>query len=91
MPLNPNKSGLVSVPPFNSQSDVSRNNFSLNTTPPLKRNSSSGPSYRQSTLGVQPQKKRSSMVGTASSHARLYKMLGDFFLLAGRIEDANIW
>lgn len=91
MPLDNEKSNLASVPPFNSQPDVSRNSLSINSTPPLKRNSSAGPNYRQSTLGVQPQKKRLSTIGTTSSHARLYKMLGDFFLLGGRTEDANIW
>ncbi|ETW85889.1 hypothetical protein HETIRDRAFT_42700 [Heterobasidion irregulare TC 32-1] len=36
-------------------------------------------------------KKRLSGIGVASSHGRLYKVLGDFFLLAGRTEDASIW
>jgi hypothetical protein len=69
---------------------VLKSNFASTSTstPSMKRNSSSGPNYR---LGVQPQKKRLSTIGAASSHARLYKMLGDFFLLAGRTEDSTIW
>ncbi|CAK5277407.1 unnamed protein product [Mycena citricolor] len=46
---------------------------------------------RQSTLGVPPSKKRLSSIGVASSHGRLFKVLGDFFLLAGRMEDAGVW
>lgn len=57
----------------------------------MKRNVSSGPAFRQSSLGIQAPKKRLSTIGTSSSHGRLYKVLGDFFLLAGRIEDATIW
>lgn len=48
-------------------------------------------SQRHSTLGPPPVKKRTSAVGTTSSHARLFKVFGDFFLLAGRTQDANIW
>jgi hypothetical protein len=92
MPLDPDKrSTLTSLQSFSSQQDVSKTGLSLGPTPPLKRNSSSGPTYRQSTLSTQPQKKRLSTIGTASSHARLYKMLGDFFLLGGRTEDASVW
>ncbi len=92
MALDPDRNGsLTSLHSFNSQPEVARASLSLAPAPPLKRNSSSGPNYRQSTLGVQPPKKRLSGIGTASSHARLYKMLGDLFLLAGRTEDSNIW
>lgn len=45
---------------------------------------------RHSTLGP-PVKKRVSAVGTTSSHARLFKVYGDFFLLAGRTQDSKIW
>ncbi|KAF9246496.1 TRAPP II complex [Melanogaster broomeanus] len=63
----------------------------------IKRNSSVGPGVpqasstlqRQPTLG--PVKKRVNTVGTASSHGRLFKVYGDFFLLAGRTQDARIW
>ncbi|KXN89239.1 hypothetical protein AN958_05993 [Leucoagaricus sp. SymC.cos] len=92
VPLDPDKrSTIASMASFSSQPDVSRNSLSLGSTPPIKRNSSSGPNYRQSTLSAQPSKKRLSAIGTTSSHARLYKMLGDFFLLGGRTEDSNIW
>jgi hypothetical protein len=36
-------------------------------------------------------KKRASAIGAVSSHGRLYKVLGDFFLLAGRTEEAMMW
>jgi hypothetical protein len=42
---------------------------------------------RQSTLGLP----RKSAVGAASSHGRLFKVLGDLFLISGRTEDATIW
>lgn len=68
----------------NSQPELIR----ASSTPPVfKRNST----FRQSTLGVTPPKKRSSGIGAASSHGRLTKVLGDFFLLAGRTEDAYVW
>lgn len=61
----------------------------------LKRTSSAGPalpSLRQSTLSaLAPGKKRTSGIGAASSHGRLFKVLGDTFLLAGRTEDAVVW
>lgn len=61
----------------------------------LKRTSSAGPalpSLRQSTLAAPaPGKKRTSGIGAASSHGRLFKVLGDTFLLAGRTEDAVVW
>lgn len=68
------------------------------TTPVLgiKRNASSGPSSpmgsnRQSTLNVTMPRKRQSHVGATSSHGRLFKVLGDLFVLAGRLEDASVW
>lgn len=73
----------------NSQPEIFRPN--LSTTPALKRNSSLGPSLRQQALNVQTPKKRLSAIGSVSSHGRLYKVLGDLFLLAGRTEDASIW
>lgn len=78
---------------YNSSTDIARTSFSLGSVPNLKRNTSitAAANSRQGTLGVQAQKKRMSTIGTSSSHGRLYKMLGDFFLLAGRIEDAMIW
>ena len=61
----------------------------------LKRTSSAGPtlpSLRQSTLSAPASgKKRTSGIGAASSHGRLFKVLGDTFLLAGRTEDAAVW
>ncbi|PPQ83346.1 hypothetical protein CVT25_003985 [Psilocybe cyanescens] len=97
LPSSLNSLSRVDSPPIitshNSQPDVSRSSFSLGAAPSMKRNASSAnaSTSRQSTLGVQAQKKRLSTIGTSSSHGRLYKMLGDFFLLSGRTEDAMIW
>ena len=49
------------------------------------------PLLRQSSLGVPPARKRQSLIGAASSHGRLFKLLGDLFILAGRTEDASVW
>lgn len=93
-PLDNNFKGdtLPPLPSHSSQPDVSRSNFTLSTAPVLKRTSSIGP-YRQSTLAVPASnvKKRMSGIGVASSLGRLFKVLADFFLLAGRLEDAGIW
>ena len=94
---------LPPLPSYNSQPDLgasthqSRAQANLN----LKRNSSSGPglgsavntnNLRQSTLGVPTTKnKRNSGIGVASSPGRFFKILGDFFLLSGRTEDATVW
>ena len=61
----------------------------------LKRASTLGPGVigsgnrnSQQTLSS----KRQSGIGTSTpNHARLYKVLGDLFLLAGRTMDASIW
>jgi hypothetical protein len=105
MPLLPPLSDLPSplnslskneyLPPLtshNSQPDISKP-FTLNAVPTLKRHSSTTATTntRQPNLAVQTQKKRLSTIGTSSSHGRLYKTLGDIFLLAGRTEDAMIW
>jgi hypothetical protein len=81
----------IQLTSHNSQPEMSRASFNLTAPPPMKRNVSSGPAFRQASLGIQAPKKRLSTIGTSSSHGRLYKVLGDFFLLAGRIEDATIW
>ncbi|KAH9996824.1 transport protein Trs120 or TRAPPC9 TRAPP II complex subunit-domain-containing protein [Russula vinacea] len=48
-------------------------------------------SMRQSSLGPPTARKRQTIIGAASSHGRLFKVLGDLFLLAGRTEDASVW
>ncbi|OCB84083.1 hypothetical protein A7U60_g8755 [Sanghuangporus baumii] len=51
-----------------------------------------GPSNRALQQVSQVDKRRQSVLSTATgSHARLYKVLGDLFLLAGRTMDASIW
>ena len=82
---------LPTLTSHNSQPDISRP-FTLNAAPTVKRHASTvATNTRQPNLAVQTQKKRFSTIGTSSSHGRLYKMLGDFFLLAGRTQDAVIW
>lgn len=82
-----------SPPSTHSQPELSTiSNLRKSST--LKRTSSVGPalpSLRQSTLSAPAGKKRASGIGAASSHGRLFKVLGDAFLLAGRIEDAVVW
>lgn len=60
----------------------------------LKRSSTLGPGSmptRNSTLIQSTQKRRASGMGSTASAGRLYKVLGDLFLLAGRTMDASIW
>lgn len=82
----------------NSQPELSVGLVRRGTSPMLgmKRNPTSvvGPpaaQLRQSSLGVPTSRKRQSLIGAASSHGRLFKVLGDFFTLAGRTEDATVW
>jgi hypothetical protein len=56
----------------------------------VKRNASSSSVYRQA-VGSSAQKKLLAVIEAASSHGRLFKVLADLFLLAGRIEDALVW
>ncbi|KAF8559602.1 hypothetical protein OG21DRAFT_1402685 [Imleria badia] len=74
-----------------SQSELIVSHLSSPANNGISRNSSTAGLQRHSTLGPPPVKKRISAVGTTSSHARLYKVYGDFFLLAGRTQDAKIW
>ncbi|KAF6765224.1 TRAPP II complex [Ephemerocybe angulata] len=82
----------ISLPSFSSQPEISKP-FSLGAAPStLKRNSTTtGSSYRQSSLMVPAAKKRLSTIGMSSPLGRLYKMFGDFCLLAGRTEDSIKW
>jgi hypothetical protein len=76
-----------SLPPLPSHNNVAE----LSVTPsPMAgmRSSSYGAPTTSSGQGV---KKRQTAIGVASSHGRLFKVLGDFFLLAGKTEDAVIW
>ncbi|PPR08068.1 hypothetical protein CVT24_010529 [Panaeolus cyanescens] len=90
-PINGLSSRASTSSATHSLPDVSKPGFTLSAAPVLKRNASTSANVRQPSLGVQVQKKRLSAIGTASSHGRLYKVLGDLFLLAGRTEDATIW
>ncbi|TFK54866.1 hypothetical protein OE88DRAFT_1653405 [Heliocybe sulcata] len=92
----------ASLPSYSSNPELSAANGTMIPKRPglsLKRTSTLGPgsspvtpAFRSTSLTIQPpSKKRHSGIGAASSHGRLFKTLGDFFLLAGRIEDASVW
>lgn len=93
IPSSLNGTKKDTLPPLPSQhsQDTSKPNFTLSAVPSTKRASSINPSFRHPNVGVPPAKKRLSSIGVASSHARLYKVLGDLFLLSGRSEDAQVW
>ncbi|KAA1471141.1 hypothetical protein DENSPDRAFT_775745 [Dentipellis sp. KUC8613] len=94
-PIVDEPEGMLGLPSYNSQPELSasaalRGKAAL----AMKRTSSTGPSLtpsRQSTLAAPVSKKRQSAIGAVSSHGRLFKVLGDFFLLAARTEDASVW
>lgn len=92
-PLNGTKrDSLPPLPSLNSQPDISKSGFILSAAPTVKRTSSAGPGFRPSnSLPEKVPRKRLSSIGVTSSHARLFKVLGDLFLLAGRPHDALIW
>ncbi|KAJ7219315.1 TRAPP II complex [Mycena pura] len=77
-----------SLPPLPQINLAEKPAFNISSASSMKRHSSG---FRQPTLNVPPPKKRLSSIGVASSHGRLFKVLGDFFLLAGRTEDAAVW
>ncbi|TFK76416.1 hypothetical protein BDN72DRAFT_808930 [Pluteus cervinus] len=83
------RDSLPVLPSINSQPEISRAALGV-SAPAMKRNSSSGPAFRQQTLSVAPPKKRLSSIGVASSQARYLKVLGDLYLLSGKMEDAVI-
>jgi hypothetical protein len=80
------RDSLPPLPTHNSQPELSAATMSR----ALKRNSSAGAGFRQQSLILPPPKKRTAF-GAASGHGRLFKVLGDLFLLAGKTEDALIW
>ncbi len=89
---------LLRLPSHISQPELSTGLIRRGSSPILgiKRNPTSvvglpTTQMRQSSLGVPTARKRQSLIGAASSHGRLFKVLGDFFLLAGRTEDASVW
>jgi hypothetical protein len=88
---------LLRLPAHNSQPELSVGLIRRGTSPILGAKRNPTPvglptaQMRQSSLGVPPSRKRQSLIGAASSHGRLFKVLGDFFILAGRTEDASVW
>lgn len=96
----PSRSSLPPLPSFNSQPELSTSGSKLRAKTPtplnLKRNSSTGHGfpispYKHTSLPTPNGKKRHNAIGATSSHGRLFKVLGDLFLLAGRTVDASIW
>lgn len=97
MPL---RSSLPPLPSQHSQPELATGSSILRaktpTTLSVKRNSSIGPGpptspFRQQSLPAPGSKKKPLAIGAVSSHGRLFKVLGDFFLLAGRTMDAAVW
>jgi hypothetical protein len=96
--LNEGPNSRASLPPLpsqHSQPEITTLS-SLRNSSPVQRPSSSGPGSpkaavsRQSTLGLPTAaaKKRQTFIGAASSQGRYLKVFADFYLLAGRTEDA---
>lgn len=85
--------GFQSNPTYSSQPELDSSGLSAPSM--IKRSSTAGPmsslTQRQSSLGPSVVKKRANAIGAVSSHGRLYKVLGDLFLLAGRTEEAAVW
>src|ERR1700722_10023909 len=79
---------LHHLPSHNKQLDSSTGGSYIGKTPPFKRNTSTPSVYRQGSVGMSAPKKRLPGIGAASSYGRFYKVAADFFLLAGRTEDA---
>ncbi|KAI0636866.1 TRAPP II complex [Trametes polyzona] len=92
----PRRDSLPLLPSHNSQPELTSPGFRAKSPLGLKRNSTIGPGLlpsRHASLPMSPAlpKKRPTTIGAASSHGRLFKVLADFFLLAGRLEEATIW
>ncbi|KAI0375001.1 hypothetical protein BV20DRAFT_1041173 [Pilatotrama ljubarskyi] len=93
----PRRDSLPPLPSQHSQPDLVSPALRSKSPLGLKRNSTIGPGgllpSRHASLPTTPvpQKKRPTTIGAASSHGRLFKVLADFFLLAGRLEEATIW
>ena len=86
------RDSLPQLSPPNVQQNGSATSLPISTVPSVKRASSVGPVFRQMAVrNEKPPRKRLSSIGVTSSHARLYKVLGDLFLLAARPQDATIW
>lgn len=91
--------GRDSIPPLpsrNSQPDLGSNGMARSKVTSALKRVSTGPGLaptRHSSLPPTPAtaKKRPGAIGAASSHGRLFKVLGDLFLLAGRHQDASVW
>lgn len=82
----------------NSQPELASSNPILRVKTPLglKRSSTASPGIPQIRHASLPSpamvaKKRQMAIGAVSSHGRVFKVLGDLFMLAGRLEEAVIW
>jgi len=74
--------------PINYRSgNVSSQSTIAETASPLVIGDRRGSSVRLKS----PDKKRSSGVSAVHTHARLYRLLGDLYLMSGRVTDATIW
>ncbi|GBE81971.1 TRAPP II complex [Sparassis latifolia] len=88
----------ASLPPLPSQSsqpELASPNGPLRAKTPLAvKRTSTAPGFsghRHASLPVPAAKRRPTAIGAVSSHGRLFKVLGDLFLLSGRLEDSSVW
>lgn len=85
---------LISQHSFPTSTSSSPQPLDVNRLP-LKRTSTTGPGMgvtsSRSSLAASTAKKRQSTLPPTTTHARLYKVLGDLFLLSGRMMDASVW
>ncbi|KAI0780823.1 TRAPP II complex [Trametes elegans] len=92
------RDSLPLLPSHNSQPELTTPALRSKSPLGLKRNSTMSPGLLPTrhaslppTSPALPPKKRPTTIGAASSHGRLFKVLADFFLLAGRYQEASIW
>ncbi|KZT67733.1 hypothetical protein DAEQUDRAFT_792472 [Daedalea quercina L-15889] len=97
-PESAQRDSLPPLPSFNSQPDLGVNGSAKPKTSAFQKRMSSGPGLIPSRTASLPStptsaaaKKRPNLIGAASSHGRLFKVLADLFLLAGRHADSQIW
>ncbi|KZT42062.1 hypothetical protein SISSUDRAFT_980977 [Sistotremastrum suecicum HHB10207 ss-3] len=95
IPMNPQQDGLKIIvdPPRPPSAPINPSTLRPLAPSPLNITRSASTPNRQSTLTVNTtnNKNRNSGLNQLLSHGRLYKTLGDLFLLAGRTSDASIW
>ena len=80
----------ISAPDLSGPSGVDQGKLSMKRASTVNP-STFGQQNKGSLITPSQPKPRQSIAASGSAHARLYKILGDLFLLAGRTMDASIW